>query len=380
MISFLLEYGADPNCVVEGIAVWRQFLKDSLLKLNFEFKTNEWHQVFHLLLHHGANFKQQTDIWMKFLAKWGTKLSFDNGIARSTLRIFTTLFTRKLDPNARSNNDSIWVLFLRVAMPVFSNGGCALIRNQLLQEFLRRGADVTQIYSAPGISWFEHILNHIRSCVLPLDPSSEFEIMLQHSLDPHAQIRGQTLWERLLNAMQEGSPEYHQGPPVDYKYNMYYKIIVVFLRYGADPYSENLYILKSWQRCGKPIFTHNQLGELAEIVQKEQRHLKSQKQSSASISLQPKTTRPVHPQHGGKQGLVDMDHRRHGLDVPGLNRSTEGQTQRKSVLIDIPGVQSVIGSTNIVTRRKRDWDTSFSVPGEESSMSNNKRNGLGWQL
>jgi len=113
------------------------------------------------------------------------------------------------------------------------------IQLDLLQEFLRNGADLSVIYrDTSSYGWFENLyqaLSSPKSFRDSLSPRvAQYRIFLENGLDPNmAMHNGCTFWENLLTAMYSGYElsGYNAGCN-----NLVRDICLVSLQYGADPH------------------------------------------------------------------------------------------------------------------------------------------------
>lgn len=277
LIRHLLETGTSPNGSVNGVSIWRSFIELFLSRTNVVLD-KYLHKMFSLLLLHGANVNDHSDLWGKLFTHGGySDIFYDH--SDYVLSLFRALFTHGLDPNARFLDTSLWKSLLH---RVSSHSYPLKYYIPTLKEFLRHGADLRHTYENDR-SWFACRLDHITSGVITESPHTwdEFELMLQHGLDPNSQVRGQTLWDHILQAIQNSSI---RSMPSGHSRMTFPTSIILFLRYGANPFSEVLLDLMQWARTTSSIFTSDQFEELQDLLQREQANFKSRESSSVRNS------------------------------------------------------------------------------------------------
>ncbi|KAF2114241.1 hypothetical protein BDV96DRAFT_112563 [Lophiotrema nucula] len=290
IVESILGLGADPNALVTKGTIWRNFLA-VFLESGVEFSKESFYQVFLLLLRHGANAKDHVDVWTNFLAN--TAASKDNGeIMQATLQMFSALFRHGLSPNARTEYGTIFQTLLNNTMLALPYATRNSARQDLLELFLSHGARVAHIYQAQGTRycWFLRVIERLQRDEdwKAINPVAYFEVMLRYGLDPNVEVKEYTLWEHLLEtftiASKYSNPE--DSEDSNTKIELYSEIILLFLQYGADPFSNKLDALVGWMKRNGRYSTHSQTRIIDQTLQQE----RNQNTSMGCSAVQQLTT------------------------------------------------------------------------------------------
>ena len=279
LVKHLLELGADPNAVIDGITSWRAFAGEVIKLMDGEQKKQCW-AVLKLFLEKGVNLNATTELWLEILDRKDAH-SGDN--LRNTLRYFKCLFGYGLNPNAKTWDGTLIEGFLcKLTRESSSLSRCVLgIYHSLLREFLRAGADVSMIYKdKTRDGWLRSVCRELLGqstytlfsiCIV------QYRIFLEHGLDPNmATDSARTVWESLLDAMALGI---QQGSNDLEYYRAIRDMILISLQYGAEPHVGTVHQILSWMKSYESLKKADVVAYVEEALQREIKHQETQEQS-----------------------------------------------------------------------------------------------------
>ncbi|KAI4909261.1 hypothetical protein J4E90_007958 [Alternaria incomplexa] len=279
LVKQLLELGADPNAVIDGITTWTAFAGEVTKLMDGEQKEQCW-AVLELFLEKGANLNAKTEILLVILDRKDAD-SEDN--LRNTLRYFKCLFGYGLDPNAITWDGTLIKDFLcRLTRKSSSLSSSVFgIYHSLLREFLRAGADVSMIYKdKTRHGWLRSVCRELLGqstytlfsiCIV------QYRIFLEHGLDPNmATDSARTVWESLLDAMSLGI---QQGSDDLEYYRAIRDMILISLQYGAEPQVGTFHQILSWMKSNELSKHSDVVAPIDGALQREIKHRESQEQS-----------------------------------------------------------------------------------------------------
>jgi len=244
LVKQLLELGANPNILIDGVSSWITFADEVPKLINIKQELQCW-AVLKLFVENGVDLNAATAQWIRLLDRMEPK---SEASLRYTLECFKRLFSHGLDPNAATQSSTlttaIFRLVTRDAFDIFR--GSQEVQHELLHEFLRHGADVSMVYEDSMLSddgsprgWYQNVCRQLESyrqtnTTLLFLRVSQYRVFLEHGLDPNAVTpSGSTLWEGLLEAMHSvDENSVHDGT-----FNQSLRDLFLFsLQYGADPF------------------------------------------------------------------------------------------------------------------------------------------------
>ncbi|KAF2014296.1 hypothetical protein BU24DRAFT_451385 [Aaosphaeria arxii CBS 175.79] len=277
MMKEILDYGANPNAIVRGIRIWETFLTEGLLTL-MESIQGPWWDMFHQMVIHGANVKENTRIWIDIL-RYGQIAAGEEVL--SIIKAFSLLLQYGLEPNARSEEHTIWQEALKMLFWTKDVSDIELVKD-LLRAFLRQGADVTAIFHASvtshcNRSFLEEISHAMQEQEIMLGglwPVDVFEICFGHGLDPNFIFNGTSLWETILSAVKNKLEDPASRTPE--RLHRIKNCLITFLQYGADPSVDILQNLVSGHSQPQCAFSRADARELRGVMVKEIEHRESQ--------------------------------------------------------------------------------------------------------
>ncbi|KAI4681631.1 hypothetical protein J4E81_009797 [Alternaria sp. BMP 2799] len=256
LVKQLLELGANPNSLIDGVSSWTTFADELPKFINSKQELQCW-AVLKIFVENGADLNTATEQWVGLLDRAKPK---SEGSLRYTLECFKRLFSLGLDPNAVTQHSTLTTEFFRlVTRDAFDmHRGSQAIQHELMHEFLRHGADVSMVYEDTMLSdngsprgWYQNVcqqleLYHQTNTTLLLVRVSLYRMFLEHGLDPNAVTpSGNTLWEGLLEAMHSVDENSVHESALDESLS---DLFLFSLQYGADPFVPTiLRLLKRFQ-------------------------------------------------------------------------------------------------------------------------------------
>jgi hypothetical protein len=268
LVLLLLGFGADPNAIVDGESSWCAFAGEVIKLMDSEQKEQGW-AVLEIFLEKDVDVNTVTDKWIEMLKRMDAA-SEDS--LRNTLKYFRRLFTHGLDPNAVSQSTTLTQAFLRTLAQ--SSLGLSTtaqaIQCELLREFLRYGADVSQVYrDRTTHGWLKNVSQELHhQCTLTcLSPrTTEYRMLLEHGLDPNAILHsGHTVWEHLLGAMHRGI---QQSSYRSHHQTIRY-MVLASLQYGANPHVDKLRVILLWMGSSSSLLSDTEIDDVDRVFRRE---------------------------------------------------------------------------------------------------------------
>ncbi|KAF1973804.1 hypothetical protein BU23DRAFT_598687 [Bimuria novae-zelandiae CBS 107.79] len=270
LVTLLLSLGAKPNASVDGISPWEAFLFATIQLMDSERYDQCW-ALLQILLKNGVDVNVATDKWREMLTQASGGSA--SGL-QTTLEFLKCLFSHGLKPSVMTQDMSLFQAFLET-MGTQSSSICDTARDiqcDILREFLRHGADISEFYSATrSIRWFERVV--IRQLQDPPtfgDSSpriTELRILCEHGLDPNANIRRDcTVWEYLLDTIDgviwDTSPDRTHQQTIQ-------ELLLLFLQYGANPRAAKLQQVLRWMKGSSCLLSHAEVSDFEQALQTE---------------------------------------------------------------------------------------------------------------
>jgi hypothetical protein len=289
LVRLLLEKGANPNSAIAKIPALELFL-DRMVELMDGVYQDEVLDIFQALSErHLLGVRKNKHIWHRILVRQDCTTA---GALRNTLRYFRYLFEAGFDPNADLDDGITGFAVLLgtltdASTEVFdscTNGESEALLDggNLLREFFRYGADVTEMYGdVSGYCWLGSVCEELTHGPMTrfFGPSrnAKLEIFFQHGLDPNSPIPGNngsvTVWTRLLEALEFS----FRKAVFDRTYQqLMCRTVMLCVSYGADPYAERLNRLLQWMKGSDCCLSTSEVSDLKRAVGKEQTHVQSQ--------------------------------------------------------------------------------------------------------
>jgi hypothetical protein len=278
VVRLLLDHGVDPNAIVDGLSSLDAFL-DHLIDL-MDLQCEE--QIFDILSmfldRDFLDVNTKSALWRRVLVRPESK---NEGATRNTLRYFKRLFEAGLDPNMIVETEmTLTTVFFRTLLEASSQlpEVARTNRSQLLQEFLRHGADITQMYNdTSGHGWLDSLWHELHRPAQASIASQVviLETFLKHGLDPncHMADRTATIWDVLLNGLNSCL----RGAKIDRSYQHHlYQIIILCLNYGANPHAELIKDTVEWMSGDTCSLSKSEVEDIHHALGKELAHTDAQ--------------------------------------------------------------------------------------------------------
>lgn len=277
LVELLLEKGADPNSSLISSTIWREYLRGLLCFLTDPkvlLSPQSW-ATFRLMITHGASIRDH-------LIPWGSialRASSLNADALSDLiQGIHFLLNHGLDPNTMApgvDYHSTWraLLWSTIVLEEPQDVNFDAIMD-LIKKFLLHGASISAL-SSSKVPWLPVFLDKMASWprrLIIFRNTQLIEVLLQNCLDPNELCGSSTVWGHFLQALSRNI--------VGMRFNMedyrnICNLLLLFLRYGADPEHEELAKLTT--------FEHHEWLSLARQVRQAIQREVSERLSSRSV-------------------------------------------------------------------------------------------------
>ncbi|KAJ4347316.1 uncharacterized protein N0V89_011256 [Didymosphaeria variabile] len=249
-VGALLARGANPNAAVDNSGIFSQYLGilDDATRSCESF--SEGWNIIKLMVRYGAAINEFLPEW-SYLAS-AKYLSFES--QEQLLQGFLFLMEHGLD--AKSD---IWVHLLYGLRDIKLHSGLQAKLRDLISSFFRHGAVFSGTSSASPVQllvkevakWAREVVRDITwdsPRVYGLEIDDLFALFLQHGFDPNHKFDKSTVWEELLLAISLSPNSQH-----------HVKLMLLFVRYRANPYSKDLHRILGWD----PRYERRIVGPLA---------------------------------------------------------------------------------------------------------------------
>lgn len=291
LVEAILFENVDPNLIWNGTCPWRWFLENMSEQLDGPNSAKAL-KIFRVFVSRGANISEQSDAWSAILTR-------DHGVSlknlSTTISIFKLLFTHGLNPNTRSENVCLWVSCTQIVCGMLGSDTFAERSNELLLEFLRHGADITELAKdIYGMGWINRAIyalqtgEHIHRLI---HYHSQLEIFFQHGLDPNSNCTdGKTIWENILHLIQVGLRIWNTKRPCC---RVVHQKILLVLRYGADPRCTILHDILLYIGNSPSGFQLPEMVEIRKVLRQELKHLEARERDLHELRPTPEYLRGV---------------------------------------------------------------------------------------
>lgn len=248
MVKVSIEFGADPNALVDSVSSWTAFLNDVARHMDASHKEYHWKM---LKAFHEGHIKLDSEMfyWQGMLSR--KESATEEGLSNTCLYL-RQFFSHDVNPNLSTQGTTLFAIFLRTVTQNSSRlfSGARKLQNEILLEFLQRGADITQVYwdksPAGWLNGFsQELISNSKTTIISLR-IVEFQILLEHGLDLNTVLRGSiTIWYWLLGAIYQG---FQQECTDRMQHQVVHRVVVLSLAHGADPYAPGLPRVLKWMK------------------------------------------------------------------------------------------------------------------------------------